>query len=1352
MAEQRTHLLQPPPQLKISGNTSENWKRFSQLFDIYGEATELSKKNDKVQAMTFLNILGSDGLDVYNAFTWDADDDNNKLNKIKEKFQEYCNPIKNITMERYTFNMRGQQHGENFDSFYTDIRNLSKDCEYGTLRDSLIRDRIVCGIQSGIVRARLLRDKELTLTKAIDACRAAEVSDQHLKALGGDPDKTVNAVKKPGQRVTQKHRNASSRSHRAPDRPDTQQRHIGPDRFQAQGHSAQGGGATSKQRQSHRHTQIDCGYCGRDHLKGKCPAYGAKCGKCGKFNHFTNVCFSRHRPHRNVHQFEEEYDDFDYDNEDNPESQNLYIGTVQKNVHKVTTEDSDFTVKLGINGKQVAFDIDTGAQCNVMNMSTYKALTDRDLGCPRVSLTAFGGSKLSTSGQTELMCYNRRTKYKLTFDVIDKDVPNIIGKYSSVKLGLVKRVHHTARRSDILSGYSDLFRGIGLIKGEYNIEVDTNVSPKIHPPRSVPVAIRDRVKTELDRMEQNGIIAKVYEPTDWVNSLVTVVKPNKVRICIDPRDLNLAIKREHHPMNTIEDVATRLHGARYFSVLDADKGFYQIKLTERSSKYTTFNTPFGRYCYLRMPMGIASAPEIWQRAMNTVFGDMVGVECVMDDILVWGATKEEHDERLINVLDRARAENLTLNRSKCRITLREVDYIGHIISEQGLKASPTKIQDVQRMPEPQNKGDVQRFLGMVTYMSKFIPNLSELSAPMRTLVSKEVSWHWDKPQKDSFQALKNAVTQAPVLKFYDPNEPVTLSVDASSKGLGAVLLQGGQPVAYSSKALTDTEQRYAQIEKEMLAIVHGCVKFHKLIYGRSDVKVETDHRPLEAIFKKPLHVAPMRLQKMMMKLQLYRLTVTYVPGKQLHIADALSRAFVSDTGDPLIEDDLSVNMVSIVPVSHGKLDMIRNETAADHSLQQLRDVVLQGWPSQRSQTPHEIHPYWNIRDEISLYEGILYRGERIIVPTTMRSEMLERIHESHLGIETCKRRARDVLYWPGMAAAVEDKVSQCGICQESRNRQPKEPLLSHDVPNKPWSKIASDLFHWNGNNYLLMVDYYSNFIETVKLENTLSKTVIAHLKANMARYGIIDELITDNGPQFSSQEFQDFTKCYEFAHNTSSPTYAQSNGLAEKSVQTMKNLLEKAKRDGSDPYLAVLAHRNTPISDTLGSPVQRLMGRRTRTRLPASDVLMRPKIIDPDTVKHELTSRRHDSAKYYNVHKQPLTHLNPGDNCRLRTNNGWVKGNIVETCNQPRSYIVDTGNGRYRRNRGDILKTRERNGYMAPGDDSTPLSSAPPAPNDAQPPATESPEAQPSPSQQPYVTTRGRTIVPPKRFKDYTMK
>jgi hypothetical protein len=415
---------------------------------------------------------------------------------------------------------------------------------------------------------------------------------------------------------------------------------------------------------------------------------------------------------------------------------------------------------------------------------------------------------LKTLGQVNLVVTHRKAKRKVTFEIVgnDQSMPNIIGRESSVILGLVKRVH-MMQSSNILSKYADLFTGVGCLRGEYDIKLDANVTPKIHPPRSVPIAIRKQVKEALHRMENNGVIAKVYEPTDWVNSLVTVVKQGKVRICLDPRDLNKAIKREHHPMNTIEDVATRLNGAKYFSVLDADKGFYQAKLLQNSSKYTTFNTPFGRYRYLRLPMGIASAPEIWQRAMNSIFGDLEGVECVMDDILVWGRTIEEHEDRLMAVLDRARAENLKLNKAKCKIGLQEVDYIGHIITNEGLKASPTKITAVQKMQKPHNKGDVQRFLGLVTYLSKFIPNMSELSAPLRELLANDVEWHWDKPQQKSFEALKHAVTSSPVLRYCDPDEQITISVDASSMGLGAVLLQGGQPIAYASKALTQTEKK-----------------------------------------------------------------------------------------------------------------------------------------------------------------------------------------------------------------------------------------------------------------------------------------------------------------------------------------------------------------------------------------------------------------------------------------------------------------------------------------------------------------------------------------------------------------
>ena len=458
----------------------------------------------------------------------------------------------------------------------------------------------------------------------------------------------------------------------------------------------------------------------------------------------------------------------------------------------------------------------------------------------------------------------------------------------------------------------------------------------------------------------------ITEPMDWVNSMVTVVKPNKVCICTDLRDLNKAIKREHHPMNTIEDVATRLCGSKVFSVLDANQGFYQIKLAEQSSKYTAFNTPYGRYKYLRMPMGIASAPEKFQSAIVNMFSDISGVECVMDDILIHAKTQEEHDEILKKVLNRAREQHLKLNRQKCKISMTEVDYVGHVVTADGLKPSPSKVTAIHEMIKPSNKDQLRSYLGMVTYLSKFIPNFSDVTAPLRSLMAKEVSWHWDKPQEDSFKKLSSAITQAPVLKFYDPRSPVTLSVDASSKGLGAVILQDSKPVAYASKALTKTEQNYAQIEKEMLAILFGCIKFHKLIYGRREVDVESDHKPLESIFKKPLYMAPMRLQKMLLKLQPYNLQVKYRPGRELYIADALSRVYSPNEGSTLVEEDLSVNMFDVfeLAVSPAKLEKIKAETDAEETMQHLRDVILSGWPDQRSEVSDIIKPYWNVRDEL----------------------------------------------------------------------------------------------------------------------------------------------------------------------------------------------------------------------------------------------------------------------------------------------------------------------------------------------------------------------------------------------------
>ena len=238
------------------------------------------------------------------------------------------------------------------------------------------------------------------------------------------------------------------------------------------------------------------------------------------------------------------------------------------------------------------------------------------------------------------------------------------------------------------------------------------------------------------------------------------------------------------------------------------------------------------------------------------------------------------------------------------------------------------------MTPPTSKEALQCFLGMLTYLAKFIPNLSQIAAPLRALLEKDAEWQWHPEHLQSFSMLKHLASSAPVLAYFNPNQPVKLSVDASSKGLGAVLLQNDHPIAYASRALTDTQQRYTQIEKEMLAVVFGCTKFHDYIYGMPNVEVESDHKPLEAILRKPLHQAPLRLQKMIMTTQKYSLNVTYRPGKQLVLADTLSRAYLPEYGES-IEEKFDINILQTLPISDTKLHQLKEETKKDPQLQQL---------------------------------------------------------------------------------------------------------------------------------------------------------------------------------------------------------------------------------------------------------------------------------------------------------------------------------------------------------------------------------------------------------------------------------
>ena len=323
--------------------------------------------------------------------------------------------------------------------------------------------------------------------------------------------------------------------------------------------------------------------------------------------------------------------------------------------------------------------------------------------------------------------------------------------------------------------------------------------------------MRPRIKNKLDELVDHKVIIPVTEPTQCVSSRLAIVKPNKVRICIDLRDLNRAIRQEHYQLPTIDEVASHLTGAKKFTLCDAKDGFHQILLDDASSYLTTFNTPFGRYRWARMPFGISSAPEVWQRRMHEFVEDLEGVEVIADDFLIAGFGETDAEVNLsLEKNERAffkkcREWNLKLNKLKLKRAQTEVRFMGHLLTPDGLKADPAKIEAILDMPPPTDVKGLKRFLGMVNYLAKFLPLLSDMTELLQRLEDKAVDWCWLAQHQKAFTTVKEYLAKVPVLKYYDVNEEVTIQCDASETGLGAVLMQKGQPIAFASRALTDTE-------------------------------------------------------------------------------------------------------------------------------------------------------------------------------------------------------------------------------------------------------------------------------------------------------------------------------------------------------------------------------------------------------------------------------------------------------------------------------------------------------------------------------------------------------------------
>ena len=359
---------------------------------------------------------------------------------------------------------------------------------------------------------------------------------------------------------------------------------------------------------------------------------------------------------------------------------------------------------------------------------------------------------------------------------------------------------------DLIKEFLDQFKGIGRFPSKYKIRLCHDAHPVIHAPRKCPITLCPKVKEHLNKMECLGVIIWVDEPTDWVSSITYVQKANgDLCLCLDPRDLKEAICCDHHKTPTVEEVAHKFTHSCFFTKLDACHGYWSIILDQDSSLLTTFNSPFGRYHFLQLPFGLVCSQDIFQKKMDQILEECQGCITIADNITMHGHTEAEHDTHLRDLMHITHKYDLVFNPQKTHVKAQAVNFFGCLYDANGVHPDPGKVDAVHALPAHSNITKLQEFLGLVTYLSPFIPSPSTLTAPLLELLKKDTDFSWNCTYDIAFEQVKEAVVSDTTLRYFNPSLPMTIQVDASQVGLGAALLQNGKPVAFASKALTETE-------------------------------------------------------------------------------------------------------------------------------------------------------------------------------------------------------------------------------------------------------------------------------------------------------------------------------------------------------------------------------------------------------------------------------------------------------------------------------------------------------------------------------------------------------------------
>lgn len=1218
---------------------------------------------------------------------------------LKRKLNEHFLPKKNKHHGRYIFLKMRPTPSEPTIAYAARLREQAKQCEFGDSSDDRILEHLIQTIDNQQLIQKTI-NKKWNLEQFLTEASQVEDISMQMKQM---KDKTVAKV----------------------------QGHAGKAKsFKGKGKS-----------QPIDHKQCDyCGLTGA-HGKGQnCPAFGKICNKCHRRNHFAVVCRSKSSSsaaedkqqrqgkgtksrHTKSHVKKTTED------QESTSSDDDFFDSTVKHLHvkRLATHQSvEKTIPVLIDDVKTWVEPDSGADINLMDKHQFKSFQHRTQTSPVLQPCDIKLRNLQTRlpvrGCFETTIRNATCGIRTQFVIMDGKMnsPPLLSRDTLTQLGMMKikedgsfaapndlRIRAVvkdiakpqSRMKEIIQRHPEVFEGIGLIHDKKNnkefyakFQMKPEAVPVAQKPRQVPYHLKEPLKKWLDQGLAEGIFEWVPdgEAVTWCSPLVVQPKPKfahvakdklepqMIRASVDLRVPNKSMERTRViQAPVVEDFVHKFHDCKIFTKLDMRQGYHQLLLDPASRQVATFSTPWGNMRPKRLVFGAKASQDIFDEAVYKIFGDIPRCLNQRDDILIGGRSQEEHDSTLADVLQRAADFGVTFNLEKADFGQSSIDFYGYKFTDEGLKPAPEKVTAIKECQAPESKSAVRSFLGMVGYLSKFIPRYSSLTAPLRKLTHKDTQFRWSSEEEKAFRCLKDCISSEDTMAYFDPSKAIVLRTEASfNEGLAAGLFQttdkGLQPVHFISRTLTDTERRYSQTEKDALAIKWAKDRFRTYLLGAPRFTIVTAHKPLLQLFNKSTAKLPPRIEKWVMDMQDVDFELTYQPGKdEADPLDYLSRHPLPVRGN----DDTEKMIKNTVLAEHAiVLDRICEDTSKDAELQKLKTVIREGTWDQHRKDP-DIHPFYSIRQELYVAEELIFKDKQIILPTSLRRKVVKTAHRmGHLGITKTKEMLRARYWFPGLNSMVEQIVGQCLHCQITTKAHQQEPVKMTDIPQQPWEVVSVDFGgpYPDGHYNLVVIDKRTRYPEVERVKSTACQPTIDKLRGIFATHGIPRMLCSDNGPPFQSHEFQQFAVEEGFKHHKVTPLHPRSNGEAESFMKVLNkteqiiHLQKQTEHERKRSFQDMLtAYRSTPHPATGVAPYEALMRRPVRNKLD---------YIDGKRVMSNLDQRINEHDQIY---KQKLMRQSKNQNTKCHN---FVIGDYVlvrqtkrtkwSTAYEPQFYVI----------------------------------------------------------------------------------